>query len=830
MRFHFLALICISVNCVADSAANELYRPDPLAVQRFERGYRYPQAGWIVLHIEGEPYERGYQHGRLMAPEIAAIIRSFAVQVSHKDANSAWQQTRTLANALFLRKFDPEYLEEMKGIADGASAAGAKFDNRPIDLVDIVVLNCWAELFTLDNALEALPTGLEGKVFPGSRPRAMPPPGGDHCSAFAATAPATADGKILFGHITMFGLMSAYHFNVWLDIKPSKGHRVVMQSAAGGIQSGMDYYISSSGLMVAETTIRQTRFNGDGLSLASRIRKTLQYAKTIDEAVEILRKSNNGLYTNEWLLADANTNEIAMLELGTHASRLRRSSKGEWFGGAEGFYWGCNNTKDLSVRLETIASVHDRPENVVWEPSDRDRTWLKLYQAHQGKMTVDFGRLAFSTPPLAAAHSLDAKYTTTDMAKRLETFALFGPPLGRPWEPTDEEKQKYPNLRPLVSNPWTVLHPIAPAESKVEIAAKDILDKIKDSSDNKDEGDLQTQAAWHGTLLPAGDADVWLAAGFAKYERIVAMENAMKDRADDRKLTQQDREKLAIALETCRKAYLFAARIAGDVPLEKTKSDSGKEWYRIASGKGVMLLQALRQTIGSPRFEELMDQFGRANAGKEVETSSFVGFIDQSAPVPAAFWNQWLREPGIPDSDGSAFAIQSFHDERDKTIIVVGTGEDEAAMRQTAVMLQRLIRTRWSNETVPIRADININDDETRNHHLILIGRPDSNQFTKRFRELLPISFGPRSFSINGDTYAHPGSAVAAVIENPRNPRYSVVVLAGLSADSMTRTPDLLFGPGTLGADVVIAAHGMRVKPVTVSAKNWVGSKKRGTN
>ena len=52
------------------------YIPDPASVTREGAGYRYPQAGWIVVHIEGEPYERGYQHGRLLAAEIADYISS----------------------------------------------------------------------------------------------------------------------------------------------------------------------------------------------------------------------------------------------------------------------------------------------------------------------------------------------------------------------------------------------------------------------------------------------------------------------------------------------------------------------------------------------------------------------------------------------------------------------------------------------------------------------------------------------------------------------------------------------------------------------------------
>src|SRR5690349_22952075 len=109
------------------AAAPADFTPDPLAVQRFEKGYRYPQAGWIVLHIEGEPYERGYQHGRLLSSEVAAFVRAFAAMMSPHAPAEGWKITRRLTNALFLRRFTPEYLEEMKGIADGASAAGARF-------------------------------------------------------------------------------------------------------------------------------------------------------------------------------------------------------------------------------------------------------------------------------------------------------------------------------------------------------------------------------------------------------------------------------------------------------------------------------------------------------------------------------------------------------------------------------------------------------------------------------------------------------------------------------------------------------------------------------
>ncbi len=442
------------------------YSPGSLSVRRHGPAYRYPQAGWIVLHVEGKPYERGVQHGTLMATEIAAYVRCFAAEQGSKDPSSAWESVRRLTKALFLRKFDSEYLEEMQGIADGAAEAGAKFDGRAIDLTDIVALNCWAEIDTLDGGLEALPNGLEGRKLPKRKPKAMPAAKAEHCSAFAAVGPATADGKIVFGHITMFSLYAARFYNVWLDVQPEKGERVLMQSYPGGIQSGMDYYLNSAGLIVCETTIDQTRFNVNGIPLTNRIRKALQYGKSIDDVVKALSDGNNGLYTNEWLIADTKTNEIAMFELGTNSTRLWRSSKDEWFGGTRGFYWGCNNVKDLQVRLDTFSDLRDRPHASAWTPSVRDKKWLQFYADNRGKITAESGKRAFSTPPICAASSLDAKVTTTALAKELKTHAIFGPPIGGTWQPTDAQKSAFPEIVPLVPNDWTILHSRAPRRTQ----------------------------------------------------------------------------------------------------------------------------------------------------------------------------------------------------------------------------------------------------------------------------------------------------------------------------------------------------------------------------
>ena len=316
------------------------------AVQTFGPAYRYPAAGWIYLHIEGKPYERGYQHGYLMAREIPEYLNRCAWELAGRADARTWEQYRTAANALFLRGFDKEILEEMLGIADGANANGAQWLGRKVDLIDLVVANTTVEMGTLAEAMPMTPTGLEGTHFdiPGYAPVVKRDKPTDHCSAFAATGPATRDGKMIIGHVTWWPLTLAEQTNVMLDVKPEAGHRMLMQSYPGGIESGTDWYQNDAGMVLTETTIRQSPFNAQGTPVAFRARLAIQYGGDVDEVVRELGTRNNGLYTNEWIIGDAKNNEIAMYELGTNHSKLWRSSKNEWFCGTPGFYWSSRFT------------------------------------------------------------------------------------------------------------------------------------------------------------------------------------------------------------------------------------------------------------------------------------------------------------------------------------------------------------------------------------------------------------------------------------------------------------------------------------------------------
>ena len=793
--------------------AGEPFKPDPAAVRRHGPGYRYPQDGWVVVHIEGQPYERGYQHGTLLAPEIGDYVKNLAAQQSKADPANAWKITRTLVSAAFLRKFDREQLDEMKGIADGAADGGAAFDGRPVDLLDIVTANVQMEYETLEHALDALPTGLEGTRFPRPAVKPKPGPAKDHCSAFAATGPATADGKMVIGHITMSGLANALGTNVWIDVKPAKGHRVVMQGFPGAIWSAQDYYLNSAGIVLTETTIGQTRFDPDGLPLAARCRRAVQYGGTIDEVVKELTTGNNGLYTNDWLIGDANTNEIATLELGTTTHRLRRSSKNEWMTpGTEGFYWGCNNTKDAGVRADTLPGLSGRPHDLAWVPGDRDRAWLKLYDKHRGKVDVNFGKLAFALAPLAAPHSLDAKVTTADLAKKLETHALFGPPYGRVWELTDREEAKYDDVRSLVPNDWTVLTPKPPASGE---SVATYTDKPLEPTHA-----AHTAPAWHGSLLPATDADAWLAAGFAAYEPVVALETALRAKSSDGANTA-DRAAVALALFKHKAGYLAAKALepvwrksgsSGASPL--TVELDGARRHAEHAGYGVLALDGLRGHVGAEPFAKALDEYGRANAGKVVTVAGFAEAVGKATGKDAA---AFLAAFAPPKLDRRPVSVTGWSRDPEETVIVYGTTCDVVANKAAAEALQTAVRLSCNNVLVPVLADAAAADEALAGKHVLLVGRPAANAVTARFAKALPVTFGPASATVNGSVYAHPRTAVVAAGVNPLDARYSVVAVAGFSADATYFAAKHF--PGSPSAEVVIVPRGGRPVPVVVAPR-----------
>lgn len=304
--------------------------------------YRYDLDGWNFLHLEGAPRERGYAHGWLLADEIE---KNIATQkgVAVACYGLEWNFCRDFVEKKWLPKISPEYVDVFDGMSEGLKARGKSFDR-----LDLLISNACGELtgYWWPAVQEDFYAHLGSKK--AAELVAAEPRNGadDHCSAFMATGSYTKDGGIVAAHNSFTPYEEGNFMNVCIDVIPESGQRFIMQSQPGFIHSFTDFYESAS-LIVLETTIGGfCRYDTEGTPEFQRIRKAVQYAKTIDEFAELMLDGNNGGYANTWLIGELATGAIGQLELGLKFHRLDKKT--------DGYFVGFNAPQDPYIRaLET---------------------------------------------------------------------------------------------------------------------------------------------------------------------------------------------------------------------------------------------------------------------------------------------------------------------------------------------------------------------------------------------------------------------------------------------------------------------------------------------
>ncbi|HTZ83902.1 MAG TPA: C45 family peptidase, partial [Candidatus Acidoferrales bacterium] len=235
-----LILLCAALASAADSS-------DP----RLQKAYRFQDGGWTYVHLEGSPPDIGFQHGYLLAPEIADAFAAIKLFDTHQ-TNRDWEFFRTTARQMLWPHIDAEYQQELQGIADGLEAHGVN-----LDVYDIVALNAFEEV--PDYYLPWLEKQSANKSThkKSAHPKLTAP---GNCSAFIATGSMTKDHQIVIAHNNWTSYLAGERWVVIFDIQPEHGYRILMDGFPGVITSDDDFGINSAGIMITETTI--TQFEG----------------------------------------------------------------------------------------------------------------------------------------------------------------------------------------------------------------------------------------------------------------------------------------------------------------------------------------------------------------------------------------------------------------------------------------------------------------------------------------------------------------------------------------------------------------------------------------
>ncbi len=456
---HSLIIIVLLLTPLPDFTVaidNHIGEGNIISSERYGEGHRYNTHGWIYLHIEGDPYERGYQHGYLLADEIIDMIQRWTDIFPQK---RSWDIHRRDAERLFWKKYPQEYKQEIRGIADGVQAKGSTIDGREVDYKDILAMNEMYEMMSRFRTYSVYPLRLRSRWFYNRitmflSHRTENKKTGMKCSAFLATGDATKDGGIVAAHSTFGSTWDEgwWHnyicerWNVVLDIEPSKGYRILMTTSPGYIWSDEDFYQNSAGMILMETTLDPLgswRRRGDPIVV--RARTAIQYSNSIDEMIETFITKNNGLMANDWLMGDTKTGEIASLELGYYNHAVTRTKNG--------VIWSCNNAKDEKVRWELNSFVgFGLPGRIFlkkFTPSPRDEKFEELTKEYYGEIDIDSAKKIISTRPIVSG-ATDGKITDSAHVEDFGLWCFMGKPDGtdflRSDHPLKDEKRGYSDL------------------------------------------------------------------------------------------------------------------------------------------------------------------------------------------------------------------------------------------------------------------------------------------------------------------------------------------------------------------------------------------------
>lgn len=225
--------------------------------------------GQYVLHLEGTPYEMGFQHGALLKEHVRSNLNFMLYEKSREliQLGPLKLNPRPVIDVIAKTQRDyvpPKYFEEMAGLA-----AGSGLSNQ-----DIIIGNFIPEMF--------------------------------HCSGFAVMNSATQNGTLYHGRVLDYACdWRLQEHAVLVVAQPTGGIPFVNVTYAGFVGS-------VTGMNNRHVSIGEMGGGGlghwEGVPMALLMREVLETAGNLAEAVDVFKK-NPRTCEYYYVIADGKTNE-----------------------------------------------------------------------------------------------------------------------------------------------------------------------------------------------------------------------------------------------------------------------------------------------------------------------------------------------------------------------------------------------------------------------------------------------------------------------------------------------------------------------------------------
>ena len=240
----------------------------------------------LRIRVEGTPYERGRQYGAAARAQVHLSVQAYQSVFAHY-AGWDWPAVRRAAAAFEapIAAFRPAYLDEMRGIAEGAG----------LDVADVLAINVRTEVMYAAKARQA---PLAARAATRQAPLAQRMPA--ECSAFARVPAPRTPGEALLGQNWDWLLHSARTLVV-LEARQDDGPNFVTVVEAGLLAKAG---LNAAGLgLVTNALVTDADTGTPGLPYHVLLRAILDCA-TVTEALAVLQAGMRSSSAN-YLIAHA---------------------------------------------------------------------------------------------------------------------------------------------------------------------------------------------------------------------------------------------------------------------------------------------------------------------------------------------------------------------------------------------------------------------------------------------------------------------------------------------------------------------------------------------
>ncbi|UFW71390.1 C45 family autoproteolytic acyltransferase/hydolase [Bradyrhizobium sp. WU425] len=350
------------------------------------------------IRFAGAPRERGRQHGEVMRSEIAENAEFYLKRFCAYGTDQKTVQSEAESWLSLLEKLSPEYVDELRGVAEAA--------NRSVETV--TMLNIRHEIWLRLMARRAI--SLSNLVLDGCTSAGLMPEATSHGAAMLAQ---TIDGQAAVCGTLFVGKIPRGKTVSWLGI---------FEAGCVGPTAGLN----EVGIgLVCNSML--TAIDGRGRMTApfKRRSRSILEARTFDRAISVIISTDRNISMN-YLIGHAE-GEVISIETSPNAKR---------------YLYPKNGIVTHANHFEPGGVIASEWERFVPDSPFRSRRFARHLRSKLGAIDVDHILAGlkdhFSYPASICCHPAEGSWPNSTLAavildlQRLTLFATDGPPCGAP--------------------------------------------------------------------------------------------------------------------------------------------------------------------------------------------------------------------------------------------------------------------------------------------------------------------------------------------------------------------------------------------------------------